>query len=116
MVIPEVVTVSDARNHLSRLLAALSKAGSSASPVLIGPHRKPQGVLLSVPAYEALLDLQNRGMAVASASGSLAAEGLRMSSEAERQTDEYVQGNISAEQLVAQTIARYTSNGKRPIS
>jgi PHD/YefM family antitoxin component YafN of YafNO toxin-antitoxin module len=54
MKIPEVVTVSTARSKLSQILAELTEAGPAANPVLIGAHRKPQGVLLSIEAYEEL--------------------------------------------------------------
>ncbi|QKW06123.1 type II toxin-antitoxin system Phd/YefM family antitoxin [Streptomyces sp. NA04227] len=54
MRVPEVVTVSDARSRLSHLLSELAEAGEKAEPVLIGAHRRAQGVLLSVAAYENL--------------------------------------------------------------
>lgn len=113
MAIPEVVTVSDARSHLSKLLAALADAGVDAEPVLIGPHRKPQAVLLSVAAYEALLGSQPRAAAVASATGSLGAEGLTASPEADRDAREYVHGKMSAEEMAVRAIARYTTSEQR---
>lgn len=104
------MTVSDARSHLSQLLADLSEAGSDAEPVLIGAHRKPQGVLLSVAAYEALVGSHTRRAAVESATGSLAAEGLRPSAESDRDVEEYVQGSLSAEDMVVRAVARHMVN------
>lgn len=112
MTISEVVTVSDARSQLSQLLAALSEAGPEAEPILIGPHRRPQGVLLSVAAYEALVRRQSRGDAIASASGSLAAEGLVASRDADRDAAEYIRGDIGAEEMTARAVSRYTAGGE----
>jgi PHD/YefM family antitoxin component YafN of YafNO toxin-antitoxin module len=107
MDIPEVVTVSDARAGLSRILAALEDAGSDASPVLIGAHRKPQGVLLSIEAFEALTGRSARRDAVASATASVAAEGLATTGAADRDAEAYVQGEIDADTLVARAISRH---------
>jgi len=74
--IPEVVSVSDARARLSRILTDLSESGADADPVLIGAHRKPQGVLLSVEAFAALSGRAARSAAVASDTGSIEAEDL----------------------------------------
>jgi hypothetical protein len=56
----EVVTVSDARANLSRILSDLHDAGSGAKPVFIGAHRKAQGVLLSVESYRELAESWER--------------------------------------------------------
>ena len=107
MEIPEVVTVSDARAQLSRILADLSNAGQDAAPVLIGAHRKPQGVLLSVEAFEALSGRAARRAAVASATGSVEAEGLSTSEAADRDAEAYARGDLDADALVARAISRY---------
>jgi PHD/YefM family antitoxin component YafN of YafNO toxin-antitoxin module len=107
MDIPEIVTVSDARASLSRILSDLSHAGPDAGPILIGAHRKPQGVLLSVEAYEALTGRAVRRQAVASATGSIEAEGLRTSEAADRDAEAYVRGDIDADDLVARAVSRY---------
>jgi len=78
------VTVSDARAQLSRILTDLSESGAAAAPVLIGAHRKPQGVLLSVAAFESLSGRAARRTAAASATGSIEAEGLHASDAADR--------------------------------
>ncbi|MFE3638228.1 type II toxin-antitoxin system Phd/YefM family antitoxin [Streptomyces cellostaticus] len=113
MVIPEVVTVSDARAGLSQILADLSESGADADPVLIGAHRKPQGVLLSVEAYEALSGRAARRAAVASATGSIEAEGLHASEASDRDTEAYVKGDVDADTLVARAIARHRQASER---
>lgn len=113
MDIPEVVTVGDARKGLSQILAELSAAGPEAEPVLIGAHRKPQGVLLSVEAFEALVEKRERRLAVESATASVAAEGLRTSGAADRDADAWVRGEISGEEMVARAIARHRDQENR---
>ncbi|GAB2800025.1 hypothetical protein GCM10027073_35050 [Streptomyces chlorus] len=107
MEIPEVVTVSDARARLSRILTDLSESGADAEPVLIGAHRKPQGVLLSVEAFESLSGRAARRGAVASATGSVEAEGLHPSEASDHDTEAYVRGDLDADTLVARAIARH---------
>ncbi|MBT2488212.1 type II toxin-antitoxin system Phd/YefM family antitoxin [Streptomyces sp. ISL-96] len=111
--IPEVVTVSDARAGLSRILADLEHGGATAEPVLIGAHRKPQGVLLSVEVYEALQGRTARRAVVESATASLALEGLRASAESDRDAEAYVNGELNAEEAVALAVARHSSAAVR---
>jgi hypothetical protein len=110
MRVPEVVTVSAARSGLSRILSDLSEAGPEAEPVLIGAHRKAQAVLLSVEAYERLTELADRREAAASVTGSLHAEGLKPSPAALADTQAYVNGEISDDELVARALARYAAD------
>lgn len=51
-----VATTSEMRNHLSEYLAVLRKGGADAEPFYVGAYRRPEAVLLSIPAYEELLD------------------------------------------------------------
>lgn len=111
--IPEVVTVSDARAGLSRILADLEHEGATAEPVLIGAHRKVQGVLLSVEAYEALKGRTARRAAVESATASLAAEGFRASPESDGDAEAYINGDLSADEAVARAVARYSKSAER---
>ncbi|MET4780776.1 nucleotidyltransferase domain-containing protein [Glaciihabitans sp. UYNi722] len=53
-VFDEVVTVADARAGLSRTLRGFRKS-TSASPVVLGSHRKPEAVLLPFSVYQKLL-------------------------------------------------------------
>ena len=111
MQLTEVVTVSDARANLSRILSGLHDAGTQAEPVFIGAHRKAEGVLLSVEAYQELAALQDRfkrGEAVASAWGSLAAEGLTPSAGFVGDADEFTAGEIDADELARRAIARHS--------
>lgn len=110
MRLPEVVTVSDARANLSRMLSDLHEAGSSAEPVFIGAHRKAEGVLLSIEAYEELALLCERfarGDAVASAWGSVSAEGLTPTGDFARDAAEFTDGAIDVDELLRRAIARH---------
>ena len=113
MEIPEIVTVSDARARLSRILADLSDAGPDANPVVIGAHRKPQGVLLSVEAFEVLSERATRRAALASATGSVEAEGLRTSGAADRDAEAYARGALDADTLVSRAVGRYLGTADR---
>jgi PHD/YefM family antitoxin component YafN of YafNO toxin-antitoxin module len=110
MQLTEVVTVSDARANLSRILSDLHGAGSHAEPVFIGAHRKAEGVLLSVESYRELAELQerfSRAEAVASAWGSLSAEGLKPTAEFTTDVDAFMHGRIDEDDLVRRAIARH---------
>lgn len=107
---PEVVTVRDARRNISRMLSDLQVAGSDAEPIFIGAHRKPEGVLLSIEAYRELAALRerfHRGAAVASAWGSLRAEGLEPSAKFVGDADEFTSGQIDADELVRRAVSRH---------
>ena len=106
----EVVTVRDARKNISRILSDLQEAGSEAEPVFIGAHRKPEGVLLSVEAYQELAALRERfqrGAAVASAWGSVRAEGLEPSADFVSDASEFTSGQIDADELVRRALDRH---------
>jgi len=113
MRVPEIVTVSDARSGLSRILAELSEAGPQAEPVLIGAHRKAQGVLLSIEAYEELTGRAARREAAESVTSSLAAEGLRPTHASDQDTEAYVRGTLSAEEMAARALARHSPETRR---
>jgi len=107
---PEVLSVATARAQLSRLLAGLSAedtSGGTPAPVFIGRYRKPQGVLMSITEYQRL----KRAEAVASALGSLRAEGLEPTPESAELMSAYTRGEITADELVARTVARYDATG-----
>ncbi|MEU6226687.1 hypothetical protein [Streptomyces sp. NPDC047042] len=89
------------------------ESGADADPVLIGAHRKPQGVLLSVEAFEALSGRATRRAAVASATGSIEAEGLHPSDASDRDTEAYVKGDLDADTLVTRAIARHRQTSER---
>ena len=110
MQVPEVVTVSDARAQLSRILSDLKGAGPGAEPVFIGAHRKAEGVLLSVDAYRELTELRERlarTEAVASAWGSLAAEDLRPTARFVQDADEFSRSQIDEDELIRRAVERH---------
>lgn len=107
MRVPAILTVSDARSGLSRILTELAEAGPEAEPVLIGAHRKAQGVLLSIEAYENLTGATSRREAAESATGSLDAEGLRPTPASDQDAEAYVRGTLLAEEMAAHALARH---------
>lgn len=113
MHVPEIITVSDARSRLSRILSDLDEAGAMAEPVVIGAHRKAQGVLLSVKAYEELTGRSERRAAADSVSGSLAAEGLAPTPASDRDAEAYVRGELTAEEMAARAVARHRRSGRK---
>ena len=106
----EVVTIRDARKNFSRILSDLHEAGPEAEPVFIGAHRKAEGVLLSVESYRELAALRERfqrGEAVASAWGSLSAEGLEPTPQFVSDANEFTSGLIDADELARRSIERH---------
>ena len=47
----QTITVTDARSVLPHILAALKAGGRDAVPILIGRHREPMAVLISVEQF-----------------------------------------------------------------
>jgi PHD/YefM family antitoxin component YafN of YafNO toxin-antitoxin module len=47
----QTITVTDARSVLPHILATLKGAGMDAVPILIGRHREPMAVLISVEQF-----------------------------------------------------------------
>ena len=47
----QTITVTDARTVLPQILAALKGGGRDAVPILIGRHREPMAVLISVEQF-----------------------------------------------------------------
>ena len=57
----QTITVTDARTVLPHVLAAIKSGGRDAVPILIGRHREPMAVLISVEQfyeYCALVSMQ----------------------------------------------------------
>ena len=52
----DVLATREAREQLPTLLAGFRAAGAAAEPVVIGAHRRPEGVVLSYDRYLQLLD------------------------------------------------------------
>lgn len=56
----EVLATREAREQLPSLLAQFRAAGVDAEPVVIGAHRRPEGVVLSYERYLQLLEGRER--------------------------------------------------------
>ena len=91
---PTVLSVSEAREELSRALARFRREGASAAPVVLGSHRKPEAVVIPFAAYVGLAGDGGR-RPFAAAGGSALAEVLGPLSP-----------EISDEELYARTVAR----------
>ena len=107
----EVVTVTDARSMLPQLLSRLHDGGPGAEPVFIGAHRKAAGVLISVELFEELTALREasaRREAVASAWGSVTAEGLVPTAGFTQDAHEFSEGLIDADELARRAIERHS--------
>ncbi|WP_328668759.1 hypothetical protein [Streptomyces sp. NBC_00328] len=65
------------------------------------------------PGIEALSGRAARRAAVASATGSIEAEGLHASNASDRDTEAYVKGDLDADTLVARAIARHRQTSER---
>jgi hypothetical protein len=102
-----VQPVSQAREQLSVALARFRKLGRRAEPVVFGAHRKPEAVLLpyeTYQEYERLAEAAARRAAVDSASGSVRAEGLEVSSGAQDIMARWVAGVITADEMIDATV------------
>lgn len=53
---PAVATTSEVRHRLPSYLDLFRKAGADADPIFVGAYRRPEGVLLSYQAFEAMLN------------------------------------------------------------
>ncbi len=51
----EVIPAGDARRDLPKYLKAFRQAPEEAEPVVFGPHRKAEAVLLSIEQYRAMV-------------------------------------------------------------
>jgi len=110
----EVVTVTDARSMLPRLLSRFHDSGPDAEPVFIGAHRRAAGVLISIEHYEELTEELTklrekfaRREAVASALGSVMAEGLTPDSAFMQDAHDFTEGVIDADELARRAIERH---------
>jgi len=76
-------------------------------PVLVGAHRKPEAVVMSVSQYEALQQAAERRRTVESALGSLRAEGLQPSPEGQELLEGIAEGRLTTAQARERILARY---------
>ncbi len=93
----ETLSVREAREQLPRLLDRFRNGDRT--PVGVGSHRRTEAVVVPVEVYDELTSERIR--AAASTAGSLRAEGLAISPEAEAITVRWTQGEISTAEMRA---------------
>lgn len=111
--IPTVLGVAEARSRLPELLAELS-ADPGHDPIVVGAYRRPQGVLISPTEYERFmaLDAADRlRRAEAAALAGVRAEGGEPSTEARRDMDAVVTGEMGFDEALHRTLGRYRRDG-----
>jgi PHD/YefM family antitoxin component YafN of YafNO toxin-antitoxin module len=52
----QILPTGEARQALTKFLKVFREEGADAEPIFFGSHRKPEAVVLSYEAYDALLD------------------------------------------------------------
>jgi PHD/YefM family antitoxin component YafN of YafNO toxin-antitoxin module len=57
-----VLPTSEARQSLTQFLKVFREEGAEAEPIFFGAQRKPEAVVLSYEAYDALLDALDDGL------------------------------------------------------
>lgn len=102
--IPEVLSVSELREHLAEAMTQVRSP--SAEPVFVGRHRRAEAVLLSADRYAQLV-AQERQAAVASAIGSVRAEGLELSEYGEALLREVADGTLTTDDVRERLLAHY---------
>jgi PHD/YefM family antitoxin component YafN of YafNO toxin-antitoxin module len=102
--IPEVLSISELREHLADAMTQVR--GPSGSPVFVGRHRRAEVVLLSADRYAQLLADERRS-AVASAIGSTRAEGLELSGFGQAVMSEVADGTLSYDDARQRLLAHY---------
>jgi len=104
--IPEVLSVSELREHLAEAMTQVRSA--SAEPVFVGRHRRAEAVLLSADRYAQLV-AEERRAAVASAIGSVRAEGLELDEFGENIMQDVARGALTPHEAQSQILAHYRS-------
>lgn len=102
--VPEVLTFREFRENLADTLRRVQEP--DAEPVYVGPHRRPQAVVVSASRYEHLAALERRE-AVADALASVRVEGLEPSPEGAQLLAAVADGRLSTEQARQAVLSRY---------
>jgi PHD/YefM family antitoxin component YafN of YafNO toxin-antitoxin module len=102
--IPEVLSVSELREHLAEAMTQVRSA--SDKPVFVGRHRRAEAVLLSADRYAQLV-AEERRAAVASAIGSVRAEGLELDEFGENIMQDVAAGALTPHEAHTQILAHY---------
>ncbi|ODU00676.1 MAG: hypothetical protein ABS81_22895 [Pseudonocardia sp. SCN 72-86] len=103
MSIPEVLSISELREHLAD---AMTQVRGSEAPVYAGRHRRAEVVLLSADRYAQLL-AEERRSAVAGAIGSTRAEGLELSPLGESVMRDVADGSLTFDEARTRLLAHY---------
>ena len=103
--------VSEARSELSRALERFRREGAAAEPVIFGAHRKPEAVVIPFALYEQLVQMPAaRQRAAAAASASVLAElPGEFDAECEADVQQWVQGEMSADEVYVRALAHSRS-------
>ena len=94
---PEVLSFREFRAGLADTLKRVQGEG----PVFVGPHRKPEAVIMSVAHYRDLVEISERRAAVAEALASVRAEGLEPSDVGMRALQEIGSGQLTEDEAIA---------------
>jgi len=91
----ETLSVREAREQLPSVLARFREGDRT--PVGVGSHRKMEAIIVPVEVFDNLIATRTR--ALASARGSVLAEGLVAPSEAEEVMNRWANGEIGSAQM-----------------
>ena len=98
-----MLSVSELREHLAE---KMDQVRTAPDPVFVGRHRRAEAVLLSADRYAELV-AEERRAAVASAIGSVRAEGLDVSEYAEDLLREVADGTLTTDEVRARLLDHY---------
>jgi len=102
--LPEVLSFREFRAGLA---ATLERVKRNENVVVVGAHRRPEAVVMSVEQYEALAESAERQHAVAAALASVRAEGLEPSAEDLQLFAAVAAGELSTDELRSRVMSRY---------
>src|SRR4051794_39295300 len=94
---PDVLSFREFRAGLADTLKRVQGEG----PGFVGPHRKPEAVIMSVAHYRDLVEISERRAAVAEALASVRAEGLEPSDVGMRTLQEIASGQLTEDEAIA---------------
>jgi len=100
---PEVLSFREFRAGLAATLKRVQGEG----PVFVGPHRKPEAVIMSVAHYRDLVEISERRAAVAEALASVRAEGLEPSEMGLRGLAAISDGTLSTDEFREEILRHY---------
>lgn len=103
----EPIGIDEARRRLPEIAAAF-RNHERTEPIVVGAYRRADIVIVSLEDYRHISDQRtDRAEAVADALGSLRAEGLDLTPAGHEDADRYIDGELTADDLVARAVARH---------